>query len=52
MPEAASGDDPKIIEALKKGNLLEAVKVYRGNTGAGYDDGMKAVEEIKGRLGI
>ena len=40
------------LEALKKGNLLEAIKVYRGNTGASYDDGKKALEEMKGRLGI
>ena len=52
VPEAAHGDDPKIIEALKKGNLLEAIKIYRGITGAGYEDGKAAVEEIKGRLGI
>ena len=52
VPEAAPGDDPKIIEQLKKGNLLQAIKVYRGNTGAGYEEGKKAVEEIKGRIGI
>ncbi len=41
VPEAAPGDDPQIIEALKKDNLLEAVKVYRGNTGVDYDEGKR-----------
>ncbi|MBC7876793.1 MAG: hypothetical protein H7Y59_06430 [Anaerolineales bacterium] len=52
VPEVVPGDDPKVIEALKKGNLLEAIKVYRGITGASYEDGKNAVEEMKGRLGI
>lgn len=52
IPEAQAGDDPRIIEALKKGDLLGAIKVYRGNTGVGYEEGKAAVEEMKGRLGI
>lgn len=52
VPEAATGDDPKIIECLKKGDLIGAIKVHRGNTGVGYEEGKNAVEEMKGRLGI
>ncbi len=52
VAEAQLEDDPKIIEALKGGNLLQAMKVYRENTGASMDDARKAVEEIQGRLGI
>jgi hypothetical protein len=52
VPEAEPGDDPKIIEFLKKGDLLNAIKVHRMNTGVGYDEGKAAVEEMKGRLGI
>ena len=52
VPESAPQDDPKIIEALKKGNLLEAIKVYCGNHGVDYETGKAAVEEIKRRLGI
>ncbi len=57
VPEAAPGDDPRIIEALKKGNLLEAIKVYReihstSTLTVGVDEARRGVEEIKGRLGI
>jgi ribosomal protein L7/L12 len=52
VPEPQLEDDPKIIEALKGGNLLLAMKVYRENTGATMDDAKKAVEQIQGRLGI
>lgn len=57
VPEAASGDHPRVIEAIKRGNMLEAIKVYRevhSNTTVtiGLDEAKRAVEEIKGRLGI
>ena len=57
VPEAAAGDHPKVIEALKKGNLLEAIMVYRtvhstSTVSVSLDDARRAVEEMKGRLGI
>jgi hypothetical protein len=57
VPESSSGDDPRIIAALKKGNLLEAIKVYRqlhstSSVTIGVDEARLAVEEIQGRLGI
>jgi ribosomal protein L7/L12 len=52
VPEGQLTDDPKIVAALKKGNLLEAIKAYREITGAGTDEAKKAVEEIQGRLGL
>ena len=36
-PEPQLDDDPRIIEALKSGNLLQAMKIYRENTGDGDD---------------
>ena len=56
-PEATTGDHPQVIEAIKKGNLLEAIKVYRtvystSTVTVGLDEAKRAVEEIKGRLGI
>ena len=51
-PEHQVTDDPRIIEALKNGNLLQAVKIYRENTGETADDARKAVEEMQGRLGL
>ena len=57
VPEAAPGDDPRIIAALKKGNLLEAIKVYReiystSRVTVCMEEAKRAGEEIKGRLGI
>ena len=57
VPEAASGDDPRVIEAITRGNLLETIKVYREvysttTVTVGLDEAKRAVEEIKGRLGI
>ena len=57
VPESAPGDDPRIIAALQKGNLLEAIKVYReihstSTVTVGMDEARRAIEEIKGRLGI
>ncbi len=56
-PEAARGDDPRIVHALKRGNTLEAIKVYRelyssATVTVSMDEAKRAVDEIKGRLGI
>lgn len=56
-PESAPGDDPRLIEAIKRGNMLEAIKVYRelhsnSTITIGMNEAKAAVEEIKGRLGI
>jgi ribosomal protein L7/L12 len=52
VPEEQLTDDPKIVAALKKGNLLEAIKAYREITGAEMEEAKRAVEEIQGRLGL
>ena len=52
VPEEQLTDDPRIVQALKKGNLLEAIKAYREMTGAGMDEAKTAVEEMQGRLGL
>ncbi len=52
VPEAAPGDDPRIIEALKKGKLLDAIRVHREIHGTDYESARAAVEEIQGRLGL
>ena len=52
VPQEQLTDDPKIVTALRKGNLLEAIKAYREITGAGMEEAKKAVEEIQGRLGL
>jgi ribosomal protein L7/L12 len=52
VPETQITDDPKIIEFIKKGQILEAIKVQRQNTGEGLAEAKAAVEEIQGRLGL
>jgi hypothetical protein len=52
VPEPNPVDDPRIIEQLKKGNLLGAIKVYRELNNTGLEEARLAVEEIQGRLGI
>ncbi|MCE9646871.1 MAG: hypothetical protein K8S20_12795 [Chloroflexi bacterium] len=52
IPEIHLTDDPTIVEHLKQGQVIEAIKVYRQNTGAGLAEAKTAVEEIQGRLGI
>ncbi len=57
VPEAMPGDDPRIVDAIRKGNMLEAMKVYRevhssATLTVSMDEAKKGVEEIKSRLGI
>ena len=45
-------DDPRIVELLKKGNILGAMKVHRELYNSDVGTAQEAVLEIKGRLGI
>jgi hypothetical protein len=44
VPEAVPGDDPRIIEQLKKGKMLQAIKIHRELTHADYNTARQAVE--------
>ena len=46
------GDDPRILEALRKNNMIEAIKLYRELTNSGLAESKRAVEEIRRRRGI
>jgi len=51
MPaDGTSNDDPRVIEALKKGQAIEAIKISRENTGLGLAEAKAAVEKIWARL--
>ena len=52
VENASPGDDPRVIEALKKKNLIEAIKIYREMTNSGLAEAKKAVEEIQRRRGL
>ncbi len=51
-PNSVPTDDPRIIEQIRKGNLIEAIKIYRQTSNAGLAEAKKAVEEIKARHGL
>lgn len=44
--------DPKIVELLRKGNKIEAIKVYREVNDVGLAEAKQAVEEYQARLGL
>ncbi|HUH96465.1 MAG TPA: hypothetical protein VLZ89_03845 [Anaerolineales bacterium] len=52
VPEAGPGDDPRIIEGIRKGDTLGAIKVYRDINKVGLEEARAAVDEIRGRLGL
>ena len=52
IENAQPGDDPRIIDALRKNNLIEAIKVYREITNTGLAEAKAAVEAIRARRGI
>ena len=51
-PEAAAGDDAKVIEQIKKGNMMEAIKAYRESHDVSFPDAKQAVEDMIQRLGL
>ncbi len=52
VAETSPADDPRIIEQLKKGNILMAMKIHRELFNSDTNVAREAVLEMKGRLGI
>jgi hypothetical protein len=52
VPAEPGPEDPRLVEALKKGNMLLAMKVYRELHDCDAQTAQEAVLNIKGRLGI
>lgn len=50
VPESQAGDDPRIVDLIKKGKMIDAMRVYREINGATLPEAKAAVEEIQGRL--
>ena len=44
--DGSPADDPKVIEALRAGRIIEAIKHYRAATGLGLAEAKDAVQEI------
>jgi hypothetical protein len=46
-PAAASGGyPPELLDAIQQGKLINAIKIYRGLTGASLSEAKSAVEKI------
>jgi hypothetical protein len=43
---------PQIQEALRRGNKIEAIKIYRELTGVGLAEAKQAVEAFESRMGL
>lgn len=43
---------PQIQDALRRGNKIEAIKIYRELTGVGLVEAKQAVENLESRLGL
>lgn len=52
VEDTRSSDIPKVVEALKANNVLEAIKQYRMAINVGLEEAKMAVDEMRGRLGI
>jgi ribosomal protein L7/L12 len=48
----SSALDPRIVEYLKKGNKIEAIKIYREIHNVGLAEAKEAVEGIAASLGV
>lgn len=46
----APAEDPRLIEAVRRGNMIEAIKVYREIYNVGLAEAKAAVEQMRGRL--
>jgi ribosomal protein L7/L12 len=42
---------PQIQEALRRGNKIEAIKIYRELTGAGLAEAKQAIDRLESRFG-
>jgi len=52
VEEVHPTDNPKVVEALKANNLLDAIKFYRMATNASLEEAKAAIEGMRARLGI
>jgi ribosomal protein L7/L12 len=41
-------DDPRVLDAVRRGNRIEAVKIYRELTGLGLREAKAAVDSLSG----
>jgi ribosomal protein L7/L12 len=49
VADGSPTDNPRVVEALKRNNIIEAIKIYRELTGVGLAEAKSAVEQINAR---
>ena len=47
IPEPGPEADPRIIEQVKKGNMIEAIKIYRELTGVGLAEAKQVIDRAE-----
>ena len=55
VPSAPAGgaeNDPEVVELLRAGNMIGAIKAWRERTDLGLAEAKFAVEQAKGRLNL
>jgi ribosomal protein L7/L12 len=52
QPEPQLADDPRIVEQVKRGNVIEAIKIHRELNDSTLDEAKRAVEDMQARLGL
>jgi ribosomal protein L7/L12 len=50
LDELSDGPPQDVVDAIRAGNLIQAIKHYREHTGEGLAESKAAVEEIARRL--
>lgn len=51
-PHSDPVHSPAIQDALRRGNKIEAIKIYRESTGVGLAEAKQAVEAFASRMGL
>ena len=51
-PNSDAALAPQVQEALRRGNKIEAIKIYRELTGVGLAEAKQAVDKIEAGLGL
>lgn len=50
-PQAVSADDVEVVEHVKRGDAMGAIRMHRSIHGSGFEEAKAAVEDIQARLG-
>lgn len=51
-PNVDPARSPQIQDALRRGNKIEAIKIYRELTGVGLAEAKQVIDGIESRLGL